>query len=91
MWTSGHKIFSKHMARDGQLYFLALFGWMPLILDGFHACYESLAFNGHKQSTTSPVYAKPTSVFTPIVPPNLHIVCYESLPAAIVIQTMSLV
>ena len=81
MWTSAHQIFSKHMALDGQ----------PLDPEGFHACYESLAFNGHKQTTTLSVYVKPTSVFTPIVLQISIIVCHESLPAAIAIQTMSLV
>ena len=35
----------EHMALDGQFYFLVLFGWMPLIPAGSHACYESLAFH----------------------------------------------
>ena len=32
------RFFSKHMALDGQFYFLVLFGWMPIIPEGFHAC-----------------------------------------------------
>ena len=87
MWTSGHQIFSKHMALDGQFYFLVLFGWMPLIPEGFPAWYEYLAFNRHKQTTTLSVYVKPTSVFTPIILQISIRVCHESLPAAIVIQT----
>ena len=52
--------FSKHMALDGQFYFLVLLGWMPSISEGFHACYESLTFNGHKQTTTLSVYVNPS-------------------------------
>ena len=52
MWTFGLQNFSKHMALDGQFYFLVLFGCMPVIPEGLHACYESVAFNGHKQTTT---------------------------------------
>ena len=60
MWTSSHQISSEYMALDGQFYFLVLFGWMRLILGGSHACYESLVFHGHKQTTTLSVYVKPT-------------------------------
>ena len=41
----GHQFFCKHMALDGQFYFLVLFRWMPLIPEGSYACYESLEFH----------------------------------------------
>ena len=72
MWTSGHQIFFKYMALDGQFYFLVLFGWMPLIPGGYHTCYESLVFHGHKQTTALSVYVKPTSAFRPIILPNIQ-------------------
>ena len=42
--------FFQNKALEGQFDFLVLFGWMPLIPEGSHACYESLVFHGHKQN-----------------------------------------